>query len=123
MYTFDQFTKSQILQIIEFAKNNVYQIDDILDMMNDQMDRPGDVSEHMVRIPIGQWICYYIVEHPHKGLCHYFQIKPDINGRLPDKTSIEYITKEFGIDSIIINDYISDDKANPEIRVVIPFSK
>lgn len=119
---FDENIRQQIRNVADYANLNIYQLDDILDMMNDQMAVSGERPEHLVLVPIGRWICYYLVDHPEHGRCHYFQIKPDASGKLPDKHTIEYIVKEFGIESPLLDKHISIDKMEAETKVILPFS-
>lgn len=88
--------------------------------MNGQMDVPGERSEHLVLVPIGRWICYYLVDHPEHGLCHYFSIKPDASGKLPDKPAMEYVMEEFGIERSLLDKYISIDKKMAQVNVILP---
>ena len=117
---FDRFVKEQIKKILDYSNQNVFDSDDILDMMNNQMKTPGATPEHLVLVPIGRWICYYIVEHPIKGLCHYLCFKPDASGKLPNKEFIEYTMKEFEIGKNLLDEYITEDKEIKETTVVIP---
>jgi hypothetical protein len=119
---FDNNIKQQIKKKINYANLHIYQVDDILDMINGQMTIPGEISEHLILIPIGRWICYYIVDHPQHGRCHFFQIKPDASGRLPTKIEIEYILKEFGIENTLLDEHISIGKTEDETKVILPIS-
>lgn len=117
---FDEFIRQQIRKVIDYSKLSIYQTDDILDMMNSQMAVPGTIPEHQVLVPIGRWICYYLVDHPNKGRCHYFQIKADASGKLPDKPTLEYIVKEFGIDKPLLDEHITIDEKLVETNIVLP---
>lgn len=119
---FDNNIRLQIRKVIDFANLHVYQVDDILDMMNSQMIVPGEMSEHLILVPIGRWICYYLVEHPQHGRCHYFQIKIDASCKLPTDPEMEYILKEFGLEIDLLDKYVSIDKTENETRVVLPIS-
>lgn len=119
-YFFDNNIRRQIQTVINYAKSNVYQVDDILDMMNGQMTIPGDITDHVVVGPLGIGICYYLVEHPQKGLCHYFQFKPDTLGKLPNSLEIEYVLKAFEINPPLLPEHITIDEVNEEIKVVLP---
>src|SRR5688572_24687827 len=105
--TFFENERREIRKVVEYAKQYIYQLDDILDMMNGEMSTPGEDSGHTVRVGMGLWICYYLVEHPNKGRCHYFHIKPDITGQLPDKPEMEYILKEFGAENALLDEHIT----------------
>jgi hypothetical protein len=118
---FDQITLEQIELIVQYSNENVYQIDEVLDMMHDPMPLPGEHSNHLVLFPIGQWVYYYIVDHPQHGYCHYFQIRTDARGNLPDKARIEYIMTEFGITQPLQDHHFRINQAENEIKVVIPF--
>ena len=116
---FDNVTRMQIGRVIEFARDNVYKVDDILDMMNGDLINPESLPEHLVLVPIGQWICYYLLEHPTKGHCHYFKIKSDATGKLPDMDRINYILNVFGIEHKLQNQDISMDSNNDELKIII----
>ena len=120
--TFDNNTRLQIRKVIDYANLHIYQVDDILDMMNSQMTVPGEISEHLILAHIGRWICYYLVDHPQRGRCHYLQIKPDASGKLPTKPEMEYILNEFGIESALLDEYITIDKTEDVTRIVLPIS-
>lgn len=110
----------QIRRVVDYAKDNIYKTDNILDMMNGQMETPGEDPRHSVRVGAGRWICYYLVDHPNKGRCHYFHIKPDISGELPDKPQLEYIVKEFGIDRPLLDENIKINNEEKMVNIVLP---
>lgn len=120
LFPFDRTVKSQIRKVVDFAHSNIFQVDDILDMMNDQMIIPGNKSEHLVLVPIGRWISYYLLEHPVHGRCHFFQIKRDASGQHLDKPSMEYIVKEFGVDTVLLDKHIRMDNITDETRIILP---
>ena len=120
VFSFDNDIRQQIRKVVDYANQNIYQVDDILDMMNTHMTAPGAISEHLVLVPIGRWICYYLVDHPVEGRCHYFQIKPDASGGHPDKPAMEYILNEFGIEGSFLDNYITIDKINDETIIKLP---
>ena len=95
-------------------------MDDILDMMNGQMAVPGEGPNHLVLVPFGRWICYYLVDHPQYGRCHYFSFKPDASGKLPDKPVMEYVLKEFRIESPLLDKHITIDKVAAEAKIILP---
>ena len=112
--------RQQIRKVVDYANVNIYQLDDILDMMNNQKITPSEMPEHIVFVGIGRWICYFLVDHPNKGRCHYFQIMPDISGELPDKPQMEYIVKEFGIESPLMDEHIKINNEDVVVNIVLP---
>ncbi len=110
----------QIRKVVDYAQNYIYQTDDLLDMKNGEMATPSEDPGHLVLVGVGSWICYYLVDHPNKGRCHYFHIKPDISGELPDKPQIEYIMKEFGIQSPLLDEYININNEDMVVNLVLP---
>jgi len=114
--------RQQIRKVIEYAQNYIYQTDDILDMMNEERATPGEDPQHSVLVGVGRWICYYLVDHPNKGRCHYFHIKPDISGELPDKPQMDYIVKEFGIVSALLDEHIKINNEEKVVNIVLPLS-
>src|SRR6478609_8756723 len=120
--SFFENERRQIRKVVDYAQNNIYQTDDILDMMNEEMATPSEDSGHMVLVEFGRWICYYLVDHPNKGRCHYFHIMPDISGELPDKPQMEYIVKEFGINSPLLDEYIKVSNEEMVVNIVLPLS-
>ncbi|HEX7755472.1 MAG TPA: hypothetical protein VF421_09020 [Niabella sp.] len=121
LLSFDRFVQQQISNVIENAHANVYQLDDILDMMNSEMIAPGKKAEHQVLVPVGRWICYYLVDHPNKGRCHYFQIQPDASGKLPDRSEMEHLIHAFEIELPLKNEHILVDEENNEVKISLPF--
>jgi hypothetical protein len=117
---FDRIVRQQIKKVIDYAKLNIYTLDDLLDMKNGQMAVPGANPEHLVFVPIGRQFCYYLVDHPNDGLCHYFTFKPDASGSLPDKADIEQVLKEFGIESPLLDKHITTDKIFMETNIKLP---
>ena len=113
--------RRQIRKVVDYANQNVYQLDDLLDMMNEQMDVPGTKPGHLVLVSMGRWICYFLVDHPNKGRCHYFQIKPDLLGKLPEKPELKYILKEFGIENPLLDEHITVDEINEVTKIILPF--
>jgi hypothetical protein len=113
--------RQQIKKVVNYANHNIYETDDILDMWNNEKITPGEISEHVVLVGMGRWICYFLVDHPNKGRCHYFQIKPDFRGVLPDKAELEYIVKEFGIENPLFDKHITIDEKNEVANIILPF--
>ncbi len=113
--------RQQIRKVVDYAKNYIYQTDDLLDMKNGEMTTPGEDPGHLVLVGGGRWICYYLVDHPNKGRCHYFDIKLDISGELPDKPQMEYIVKEFGIDNPLMDEHIKINNEEMVVNIVLPF--
>lgn len=119
-FVFDENVRRQIRNVVDYANLNIYKLDDILDMMNGQLAVPGEKPEHLVLVPTGRWICYYLVDHPEHGRCHYFSFKPDASGKLPDKPAMEYVLKEFDIERPLLDKHISIDKIAGEARIILP---
>ena len=120
MLAFDENIRQQIRKVVDYANQNIYELDDILDMMNTQMSTPGEKPEHLILVPMGRWICYYLVNHPEYGRCHYFSFSPDASDRLPDKPMIEYVLKEFDVDTPLLDQHIYIDKTASETKVILP---
>ena len=118
--SFFESERQQIKKVVDYAQNYIYQTDDLLDMKNGEMATPGEDPKHSVLVGVGIWICYFLVDHPNKGRCHYFQIKRDLTGELPDKPKMEYIIKEFEIDEPLLdhNINIEEQVAN----IVLPIN-
>ena len=119
--SFFENERQQIKKVVEYSKNYIYQTDDILDMMNGEFATPGEDPGHSVLVGVGRWICYYLVDHPNKGRCHYFHIRPDISGELPDKPQMEYIVKEFGIENPLLDEHIKVNNEERVVNIVLPF--
>lgn len=120
MFAYDESIIQNINRVVAYANHHIYQIDDVLDMMNGQMLAPGENPEHLVLVPLGQWICYYLVNHPEQGLCHYFSFKPDATGRLPDKHAIAYVLLQFGLENVLLDKYITIDETENATKVIVP---
>ena len=116
---FSEFDRQQIRRVVDYSKQYIYQLDDILDMWNDQMATAGEDPGHAVVVGNGHWICYYLVDHPNKGRCHYFHIKPDLTGNLPDKSEMVYIVKEFGVENLLMDEHISINKEDASVVDII----
>lgn len=54
---FDENIRLQIRKVVDYARKNIHELDDILDMMNAQISTPGEKPEHLILGPIGRWIC------------------------------------------------------------------
>ena len=52
--SFFENERRQIRKVIDYARNNIYQTDDILDMMNGEMANPSEDSGHMVLVGVGR---------------------------------------------------------------------
>jgi len=122
VFAFSENERQQIRKVLDYANHNIYQLDDILDMMNNEKVTPSEIPEHLVRVGMGHWICYFLVDHPNKERCHYFQIHPDFSGVLPDKTDLEYIVKEFGIENALFDEHITIDEKNGVVKIILPFN-
>jgi hypothetical protein len=113
--------RQYIKRLVDFANHNIFQLDDVLDMMNNEIATPGEDSRHTVVVGHGRWICYFIVDHPNKGRCHYFQIKSGFPAPPPDKEELDYIVKEFGIQKTLLEKHISVDNEKAMVSIVLPF--
>lgn len=120
--TFFENERKQIKKLVDYAQNYIYQTDDLLDMRNGEMPTPSEDPERSIRVGHGLWICYYLVDHPIKGRCHYFDIKPNVSDVLPDKSQMAYIVKEFGIDSHLQDEHIKIKNEEMVVSIVLPFS-
>jgi len=120
VHEFLENDRQQIRKVLDYAEKYIYQTDDLLDMRNGEMATPGEDPHHSVLVGLGRWICYYLVDHPIKGRCHYFHIKPDMSGELPDKAQIEYIANEFGVQKPLIEEYININKEEMIVNLIIP---
>jgi hypothetical protein len=118
--SFFENDRREIKKVVDYAQNYIYQTDDLLDMKNGEMETPSEDPERSVRVGEGRWICYYLVDHPNKGRCHYFHIKPDITGQLPDKEQLDYIVKEFGIERPLMEDHIQINNEDDVVNIVLP---
>jgi hypothetical protein len=112
--------RREIRKVVAYAKNYIYQTDDLLDMKNGELSTPSEDPKHMVLVGAGRWICYFLVDHPNKGRCHYFHVKPDLSGEPPDKPQLEYIVKEFGIESPLLQEHIEINKEEMVVNIVLP---
>jgi hypothetical protein len=118
--SFFENDRREIRKVVDYAQNYIYQTDDLLDMKNGEMETPSEDPERSVCVGEGRWICYYLVDHPNKGCCHYFHIKPDITGQLPDKPQLDYIVKEFGIERPLLDDHIKINHEDDVVNIVLP---
>jgi hypothetical protein len=118
---FDESVKREIKKVVDYANLNIYKLDDILDMWNKQRITPSEIPEHLACVPF-RMICYFLVDHPNKGRCHYFHIEPDAWGILPDKAELEYIMKEFGIENTLFDMHITIDEKNKVTNIILPFN-
>src|SRR5687767_4140682 len=105
--SFSDGDRRAIKNVVAYAKTNIFQSDDLLDMKNGEMITPGEDPGHVARVGLARWVCYFLVDHPNKGRCHYFQMKEDMLGALPDRPEMEDIVKEFGIDRPLLDDHIN----------------
>lgn len=121
VHLFNESIRREIKRVVEYANNNVYDVDDIIDMGINRKKVPGAMPEHLVRGPLGQWICYYIVDHPELRQCHYFSILPDTTGKLPDMQTLDYILKEYGANGTLLEEHIIVDEVTNETTIKIPF--
>lgn len=117
---FDDAMMQRIEKVIEYANKNIYSTDNILDMMNSQKAVPSEDPNHLILLPIARWVCYFKVDHPIKGLCHYFQIQPDAFGGPADKDEMQQILKAFEIDTPLLDEHITTDKVLRAIEIKIP---
>lgn len=118
--TFFENERRQIRKVVDYAQNYIYQTDDLLDMKNGEIATPSEDLAHSLLVGVGRWICYYLVDHPNKGRCHYFHIKPDVSGALPDKPQMEYIVKEFGINNPLLDEHINVNNEEMVVNIVLP---
>jgi len=105
-FVFSEIDKREIHRVLDYAVQNLYDMDDLLDMKNGRATPPGENPNHLARIHFGQWVCYYLVDDPILGHSHHFHIKPDTKGQLPEKPLIDSLIKEFGIERPLLHSNI-----------------
>jgi hypothetical protein len=61
VYAFFEHERREIRKVVDYSKQYIYQLDDILDMWNRQMATPGEDSGHSVRVGLGVWGFGYVI--------------------------------------------------------------
>ncbi|MBD81170.1 MAG: hypothetical protein CL840_19790 [Crocinitomicaceae bacterium] len=120
IFPFNEPIKAQIKKVVNYSLENIYDIDDLLDMMNGHLEAPGSKPEHSIRINLGSWTCYYVVDHPEYGKCNYFQITPDLKGNFPDDSGLEYILSQFGIENPYLENQHKLIRKENELTLIMP---
>ncbi len=117
VFAFDTNIRQQIKKIVGYANYRIYKPDEVHEMLNGKKELPEKNPEHSVHVP-GAWICYCILINPELVRCHYFIILPDVPGKLPDRSEIEYILKEFGIKTPLLDEHILNE--GTQIKIILP---
>lgn len=91
----DDKIKERIDAVVKFAELNVYSMDDLLDMMNEQKTIPGDIEGHVCHIPFGYRIVFSI-ENQVMGRVKHFTVSLEGN-KYPSVESVKLLLPLFGI--------------------------
>lgn len=95
---FDSTTYERIEQVIQYAAEHPYTMDDMLDVLNGQKKPPGDFPEHVVNLSFGVRVVYSH-EEQNPGLCKHISISVDNTGKLPSPPLVQEIMKAFKIET------------------------
>jgi hypothetical protein len=108
----DEITRKKIADVIRYAEENVYSMDDLLDMINGQLRPPGDDVFRVIVIPIG-YRTVYSLEDQASGMCRHISISVPNSGKLPSIPAVQMIIKEFGFK----NDLVIPSDINVPIKI------
>jgi len=96
----DSIAKEKIAKVIDHAKQNIFSVDDILDVMNKEKSKAGDSEGFTVVIPIG-YTCVFSYENQPIGLARHLSISVDEPHKMPNVESVKEIMNQFGFESVL----------------------
>lgn len=96
----DDTTREKIAEIVEFAENNPFSLDDILDCQNGQMPPAGDMEGFSATIEVGYRIAYSIENQP-AGKVRHLSVSVNEDGHLPSPAAVEQIMMLIGFDGAL----------------------
>ena len=64
MIVIDDNVKGSLSKLAEYANNNQYSFDDLLDIKNGDLKPPGDESQFCVEVPVGCKVVFTIEQQP-----------------------------------------------------------
>lgn len=94
----DNNVKEQIAKVIDHAKQNIFSVDDLLDVMNKEISKAGDSEGFTVVIPVG-YTCVFSYENQPIGLARHLSISVDEPDKMPNVESVKEIMNQFGFES------------------------
>ncbi len=97
----DEAAMSRAAEIVEYAKSNVWSIDDLLDLYNGDVAKAGEEHGSRMMIDSGYRVVYSREEHPESGVLHHLSISIDNPVMLPSPESVQLIMQLFGIETKI----------------------
>lgn len=90
----DSASLEKLAILKKHAEDNVFSMDDVMDMVNDKKTRIGDMKGFQIDIPVGFRVCYSMEYCPH--LCRHLSISVDAPNGLPNVVAVEEIMKHLG---------------------------
>lgn len=109
---------SKIHRVMRYAEENIYSIDDLLDMKNGELPVPGDVPQRICTIPLEYRVVYSIEQHPGTMAKHISISVGKEEGRFPSIEAVGHIMSLFGFKSDIVKkNVVSGFLAKPEKQV------
>lgn len=113
----DDGVKNQIAEVIEYAQQHVYTMDNMLDVLNGDMPPAGDNPNLVVNIPHGLRVVYS-EEEQQIGRCKHISVSVNTPGKLPNPVVVEEVLKLFKIESPMYDCVINVKDITPEHQYI-----
>lgn len=111
----DETAKDKIREIKQYAENNPYSMDDLLDIMNGAQEPPGNNAFFSCYIPQG-FSVVYTIENQVEGPLRRMSIS--CNGGLPPVPAVEMLMQEFGFENELQNCFLHMENGGKAINVI-----
>lgn len=103
--------RQRIKEIREYAENNPFSFDDILDIKNGHEPAPGDIDKFAFRLPGGIRVVFTIDEQPLKNGAGFTKVRHislsvPVKDKLPSPEACELILVEFGFKNKLEDCYV-----------------
>ncbi len=93
---------SEIKEVIAYANEHVYSIDDLKKIVESELPIPGKIEEHCIKIPVN-FNCVFSFEMQKMGKCRHLSVSISEKSRYPAPQAMNLLMKEFGFTGDIEN--------------------
>ena len=124
-FLIDDNIKEKLNRLVEHAEQNIFEIDDLLDQMNDKSKSAGNDPDFCCTLPFGYLIIYSMFTVNEKTY-RQMTVAVDTPGKLPSvpvvselcrMTKFKYTPEDAMVDDFLIG-MSHDEAGQPAIRVV-----
>lgn len=94
-FVIDEAFINSMKELSDYAENNHFTMDDLLDVYNNQLSPAGDHTEYTRILPFGYKVVFTIEEQP-AGNVRHLSMSVDEDDKLPNEIVIREVMKQLG---------------------------